>query len=269
MHTLARAYPLTLRLRRRHLLPRPSRRPRISSKIEVTDAAARYMIAIIKQLPRRACAVGLLGWRDAIDRQAALPCCWLWFWSRRRSNASLHQDWLSWGDFGERHPIGSGRGPLLSRPLVSDLDVANSPSAEGLLQLRAMLAEGRQPPIGETLSFSLIEVDSGHAVFEGKPDRSVYNPLGFVHGGYAATLLDSACGMAVHSKLAAHQAYTTLELKVSYLRGLTDRSGTVRAVGRVTSISRHAAFAEATLHDVAGRLCATATSTLMVFDRAR
>lgn len=143
----------------------------------------------------------------------------------------------------------------------------NDSLPDGLQQLRAMLATGRQPPIGETLAFSLVEVDRGHAVFEGSPDRSVYNPIGSVHGGYAATLLDSACGIAVCSQLAANQGYTTLELKVSYLRGLSDASGKVRATGRVTSMGRRVAFAEATLHDGAGRLCATASSTLLVFEK--
>lgn len=147
------------------------------------------------------------------------------------------------------------------------MDVVPESAADGLDQLRAMLAEGRQPPIGETLAFSLVEVDRGHAVFEGTPDISVYNPIGSVHGGYAATLLDSACGVAVHSSLTVDQRYTTLELKVSYLRGLSDASGTVRAVGRVRSMGRRVAFAEATLHDGKGRLCATATSTLLVFER--
>ncbi|HEX7767870.1 MAG TPA: PaaI family thioesterase, partial [Nitrospira sp.] len=101
------------------------------------------------------------------------------------------------------------------------MDIVPESAADGLDQLRAMLAEGRQPPIGETLAFSLVEVDRGHAVFEGTPDISVYNPIGSVHGGYAATLLDSACGVAVHSQLRADQGYTTLELKVSYLRGLS------------------------------------------------
>jgi uncharacterized protein (TIGR00369 family) len=112
----------------------------------------------------------------------------------------------------------------------------------------------------------LVEIERGHAVFQGTPDRSVYNPLGAVHGGYAATLLDSACGIAVHSQLGPRRGHTTLELKISYLRGLTEASGPVRAVGRVTSMGRRVAFAEASLHDGAGRLCATATSTLLVFD---
>ncbi len=139
------------------------------------------------------------------------------------------------------------------------------PPLDGLAQLQAMLASGRRPPIGETMNFDLVEIERGRAVFEGTPDRSVYNPIGSVHGGYAATLLDSACGIAVHSHLEAGQGYTTLELKVAYHRGLSDRSGRVRAAGRVVSIGRRVAFAEATLHDGEGRLCASATSTLLVF----
>lgn len=139
---------------------------------------------------------------------------------------------------------------------------------DGLAQLEAMLARGLKAPIGETLGFQLIEVERGRVVFEGKPDRSVYNPLGAVHGGYAATLLDSACGIATHSTLGPERGHTTLELKVSYLRGLSEDSGTVRATGRVVSAGRRVAFAEAELHDGNGRLCATATSTLLVFDVA-
>lgn len=140
---------------------------------------------------------------------------------------------------------------------------------DGLGQLRAMMASGRKAPMIEKLGLDLVEIERGHAVFAGTPDRSVYNPLGGVHGGYAATLLDSACGIAVHSQLAPGRAHTTLELKVSFLRGLSETSGTVRAVGRVTSMGRRVAFAEASLHDGAGRLCATATSTLLVFDLER
>jgi uncharacterized protein (TIGR00369 family) len=149
-------------------------------------------------------------------------------------------------------------------PMPSGVDDA----PDGFEQLRAMLAGDVKAPMGETLGFRLVEVERGQVVFEGAPDRRVYNPLGSVHGGYAATLLDSACGLAVHSQLEANRGHTTLELKVSYLRGLTDRSGTVRATGRVVSAGRRVAFAEATLHDGDGQLCATATSTLLVFDTA-
>lgn len=137
---------------------------------------------------------------------------------------------------------------------------------DGFQQLGAMLAGELKAPMAEKLGFTLVELERGRAVFEGTPDRSDYNPLGSVHGGYAATLLDSACGIAVHSQLGANRGHTTLELKVSYLRGLSERSGTVRSTGRVLSLGRRVAFAEATLHDGEGRLCATATSTLLVFD---
>src|SRR3984885_2539266 len=137
----------------------------------------------------------------------------------------------------------------------------------GLEQLRQMIAAGQRPGIAVALDFALVEVDRGHAVFEGSPGLHVYNPIGTVHGGYAATLLDSACGCAVHSRLTAAQAYTTLELKVAYHKAMTADTGPVRAEGRVVSLGRRTAFAEATLTDSAGRPLASATSTLLVMDR--
>jgi uncharacterized protein (TIGR00369 family) len=121
--------------------------------------------------------------------------------------------------------------------------------------------------IGHTLGFNLIEAEEGRVVFRGEPGPNVYNPIGTVHGGYAATLLDSACGCAVHSKLTAAQAYTTLELKVAYHKAMTDQTGPVFAEGRILSMGRRVAFAEATLKDASGRLYASATSTLLVIDR--
>ncbi|MCW2406837.1 uncharacterized protein (TIGR00369 family) [Sphingobium sp. B1D7B] len=138
---------------------------------------------------------------------------------------------------------------------------------DGLAQLLAMRDGEGGAPIADTLGFRLVEVDRGYVVFEGNPGRQVYNPIGTVHGGYAATLLDSACGCAVHSRLEAGQGYTTLELKISYHRAMTDATGTVRAEGRTLSFGRRAAFAEAKLLDSEGRLYASATSTLLVFDR--
>jgi uncharacterized protein (TIGR00369 family) len=132
----------------------------------------------------------------------------------------------------------------------------------GLQQLEALVASGRKAPIGETLGFN-----AERAVFVGTPGRNVYNPIGSVHGGYAATLLDSACGCAVHARLGVGQGYTTLELKIAYHRGLSDTTGPVRAEGTVLSIGRRVAFAEARLTDGQGRLYASATSTLLVFDR--
>ena len=142
-----------------------------------------------------------------------------------------------------------------------------APGASGLEQIRALMRSGRRSGIVETLDFRLVEVAEGRAVFEGTPGIHAYNPIGSVHGGYAATLLDSACGIAVHSKLAADQAYTTLELKVAYHRAMNAETGPVRAEGNVVSFGRRAAFAEARLTDATGRLLASATSTLLVFQR--
>lgn len=134
----------------------------------------------------------------------------------------------------------------------------------GLEQLQAMIAADAQPSIGRTLDFSLVEVGDGLAIFEGTPDERTYNPMGTVHGGYAATLLDSACGIATHSKLAPGQGYTTLELKVAYHRAMTAKMGQVRAVGMVTTFGRRVAFAEAKLTDQKGRILASASSTLLI-----
>ncbi len=140
------------------------------------------------------------------------------------------------------------------------------PSPTGLEQILSMLNEGKQAPMGKTLNFRVVHAEEGKVVIEGNPDRSTYNPLGSVHGGYAATLLDTACGLSAHTTLGPGRGHTTLELKVSYIRGLSVNSGTVLATGTVASVGRRVAFSEAKLHDGDGRLCATATSTLLLFD---
>jgi len=142
----------------------------------------------------------------------------------------------------------------------------NEKRLDGLEQLRAQIESGSIAPIAKTMGFDMIELEKGRVVMEGAPGRNVYNPIGTVHGGYAATLLDSACGCAVHTMLSPEQGYTTLELKIAYHRALTDASGVVRAEGKVMTFGRKAAFAEAKLTDESGRLCASATSTLLVFD---
>ena len=134
----------------------------------------------------------------------------------------------------------------------------------GLERALTMLAAGGQPPIGKTLGFACVEVSEGRAVFEGSPGPETYNPMDIVHGGYAATLLDSACGIATVTRLQEGQTMTTLELKVSYHKAMTAETGTVRAEGIVISIGRRVAFVEAKLTDTAGRLLASATSTLLV-----
>ena len=149
------------------------------------------------------------------------------------------------------------------------MSVAESvaPGLAGVEQLRAMVRAGAMSGIGSTLGFSLVEIEEGRTVFSGTPGPEAYNPIGTVHGGYAATLLDSACGCAVHSMLRAGQGYTTLELKVAYHKAMTAKTGPVRAEGKVVTLGRRAAFAEARLTDAAGTLLASATSTLLVFER--
>lgn len=136
-----------------------------------------------------------------------------------------------------------------------------APGLTGRQALEAVIAIGGRFPIGDTLDFALTEVGDGLSVFEGSPGPGTYNPMGTVHGGYAATLLDSACGCAVHTILSADQIYTTLELKISYLRALIAETGMLRAEGRVVKSGRKVAFAEAILRDLSGRIFATATST--------
>ena len=147
-----------------------------------------------------------------------------------------------------------------------DLISENQGRLSGLELLRAMIASGRRPPIAETLDFDLVEVEKGRALFRGTPGKHAYNPIGVIHGGYAATLLDSACGCAVHASLEPGQSYTTLELKVAYHRALQADTGPIEAEGKVLTLGRRVAFAEARLVDASGRLYATATSTLLVFE---
>lgn len=138
------------------------------------------------------------------------------------------------------------------------------PHLSGLEQLKAMLDTDRRPGIGETLDIRLIEVDDGRVVFDATPDIRLYNPLGTVHGGFAATMLDFACGYAVLSKMEPGQSFSTLELKVAYHRAMTKDTGPVRAEGKIVSFGRRAAFTEARLTDQEGKLYASATSSLIV-----
>lgn len=135
----------------------------------------------------------------------------------------------------------------------------------GLALLQGMV-EGRfpSPPMAETLDFALVSVKHGEAVFRGAPGGQHYNPLGTVHGGYAATLLDSALGCAVHSTLEAGEGYTTMEFKVHLVRAMTEATGDVLAQGQVIHRGRRSATAEAKLVDDAGRLYAHGTTTCMI-----
>ncbi|WP_369250870.1 PaaI family thioesterase [Streptomyces sp. R41] len=148
-------------------------------------------------------------------------------------------------------------------PTISAAAVGRS---SGLEFLREILA-GRvpSPPIGATLAIALEEVDHGRAVFSLVPGEEHYNPIGSVHGGIYATMLDSAAGCAVQSTLPQGMGYTSLDLTVKFLRPITVDTGKIRAVGSVLSSGRRTALAEAQLLDGSDRLLAHATSTCMVF----
>ncbi len=149
-------------------------------------------------------------------------------------------------------------------PGVIDRDTMKTMSG---MEVFAAIRDGRlpTPPIGKLLDFIAIEFEPGRIVFQGTPRQDHYNPLGSVHGGYAATLLDSCVGCAVHTMLPAGKGYTTLELKVNYIRAMTDRTGPVRAEGRTISVGNQTAVAEGRLTDSGGKLLAFATTTCLVF----
>ncbi|HET7229927.1 MAG TPA: PaaI family thioesterase [Longimicrobium sp.] len=135
----------------------------------------------------------------------------------------------------------------------------------GMEYLRAMMAgEYPPPPIAHTLGFTLAEVDDGRAVFTCEPAEYHYNPIGMVHGGVAATLMDSAMGCAVHTRLPAGAGYTTLEMKVNLLRAITVDTGPLRCEGTLIHLGRTTALAEARITDAAGKLLAHATSTCLI-----
>ncbi|HLS87380.1 MAG TPA: PaaI family thioesterase [Burkholderiales bacterium] len=143
-------------------------------------------------------------------------------------------------------------------------------SLSGLEFLQALVA-GRlpPPPIAELLGFRLAEVASGHAVFECTPGEQHYNPIGVVHGGLAMTLLDSAMGCAVQSRLPAGVGYTTLEAKTNLVRAITAGTGPLRAIGRVLHGGSRIATAEGRLEDRDGKLYAHATTTCIVLQNGK
>jgi len=139
-------------------------------------------------------------------------------------------------------------------------------SMTGLEFLKGMIS-GKlpQPPMAATLGFRLVEAAQGRAVFEGLPEFRHYNPIGSVHGGFAATLLDSALGCAIFTTVAKGETWTTLELKFNLVRPLTKDTGLVRAEGRIIHRGRTVATSEGDLRDTAGKLYAHASTTCMIF----
>lgn len=136
------------------------------------------------------------------------------------------------------------------------------------IELLQGMRDGTIPgaPIAALVGLSFTEVDAGRVVMCLTPAEYHYNPIGSVHGGILATLLDSVMGCAVHSTLPQGRAYTTLEIKVNYLRAVTAASGELSAEGRVVHAGRRSAVAEGRVTDAKGRLCATASTTCLVFE---
>src|SRR3954468_12517579 len=140
-------------------------------------------------------------------------------------------------------------------------------SMPGLEFVRAIFSgELPAPPIMQTVEPFDSTAEPGMVVMYSVPGFRHYNPIGSVHGGYAAILLDSAMGLAVHSMLPAGSGYTTLEFKISFIRGMTKDTGAVRTEGRVLHAGRRTATAEARITDGNGRLLAHATTTCLVFE---
>jgi uncharacterized protein (TIGR00369 family) len=144
---------------------------------------------------------------------------------------------------------------------------AAAASMSGLAYWRAV-ANGHlpPPPIAELIQMRVVDVEDGRITFAWTPDASMYNGLGVVHGGAVCTLLDTATGCALHTTLPEGVGYTSVEIKVNYLKGVTEASGPLTAAGTVVKAGSRIGFTEATVTDASGKLVATATSTLLVFD---
>jgi uncharacterized protein (TIGR00369 family) len=175
------------------------------------------------------------------------------------ASPSLLDEWLA-VEAAQRARHDNGAGPGVTAPEV----VARLSG----LELMQGLLSGELPhaSIGRTLDFMLVEVAHGQAVFQGRPGQAHLNPMGTVHGGWYATLLDSALGCAVHAALPRGKAYTTLELKVNMIRALSPAVQLVRAEGRVIHLGGQTATADARLVGPDGKLYAHASTTCLVFD---
>ena len=141
-------------------------------------------------------------------------------------------------------------------------------TTSGLEFLRRIVS-GEIPgvPIGDTLGFRLVEVENGRVVLLGNPDRRSYNLIGSVHGGWAASILDSALALATLSTLASDQGFTTVDIRINYLRPLTVETGEVRAEGRVIQGGRKLAYCEASLTDPAGKVICHGTGSCLILPK--
>lgn len=173
--------------------------------------------------------------------------------------ANLLETWLA-QELSVQKNILKGAGPGVARP--------EQIAGKTGLQVMQGLLSGELPyaSIAQTLDFMLIEVSLGEAVFQGSPGNQHLNPLGTVHGGWFATLLDSALGCAVHTMMPPGRGYTTAELSVKMVRAITPKVQRVRAIGKVLHCGRQLATAEAQLVGPDGKLYAHASSACLVFD---
>jgi uncharacterized protein (TIGR00369 family) len=144
--------------------------------------------------------------------------------------------------------------------------LAGARSLSGLAYLRAIMqGELPAPPISDLLGFGLVDVQEGRAVFTVEPAEYHYNPIGSVHGGLAATLLDSAMGCAVHSSLPAGAGYTTIDLHVTFVRPIAHDTGKLTCTGELVHMGGRVATAHGRLTDDTGKLYAHGVTTCMVF----
>jgi uncharacterized protein (TIGR00369 family) len=148
---------------------------------------------------------------------------------------------------------------------VTPLAVLKSLSGMEFLQ-KMIDGELPAPPIAGLLGYAPVHIAKGAFTFAGVPKLEHYNPIGTVHGGYAATLLDSCMACAIQTLLQAGQGYTTMEIKINYVRALTDKVPKVLAEGKVIHAGRRAATSEGRLIDENGTLYAHGTTTCMIFD---
>jgi uncharacterized protein (TIGR00369 family) len=175
------------------------------------------------------------------------------------TQANHLEDWLA-QEAEIRARLEAGVGPGVARP---EQVIGKS----GLELMQAMLrGELPYPPIARTLDFQLMEVGEGRAMFQGTPGGAHLNPMGTVHGGWYATLLDSALGCAVHTMLPAGRGYTTAELGINLVKAIGPKAPRVRAEGKVIHCGRQLATAEARLYGPDGTLYAHGTTTCLVFE---
>jgi uncharacterized protein (TIGR00369 family) len=145
--------------------------------------------------------------------------------------------------------------------------VARGMTMPGIDYLKAMIArELPPPPMATLMQFDLVEAEPGKVVFTCEPDASMYNPNGAIHGGLVCTVLDSVAGLALHSTLPPGKGYTSIEIKVNYLKAVRVNAGPLTATGTVVKSGSRVGFTEGVVADASGAIVATATSTLLVFD---